>query len=150
MTGHGRHDTGTGTPEGVEPLDHTADVGYDVTAGSLEELFGRAAVGAIWLALGCLPPDGYEERRLVLEGESLAGLLRAWLREVLFWQEVEGFALSTVSEIAIEPEGVQLEARVLGGPPLGDPEREIKGVTWHGLAVRTTAEGWTARIIFDV
>jgi SHS2 domain-containing protein len=150
MTGHGRRNTETGAPEGVEPLDHTADVGYDVTAGTLEELFGRAAVGAVWLALGCLPPEGSEVRRLELEGESLAGLLRAWLREVLFWQEVEGFALSEVSDIEIEPEGARLEARVLGGPPLEDPEREIKGVTWHGLAVQATPDGWTARIIFDV
>jgi SHS2 domain-containing protein len=85
---------------------------------------------------------------VVLEADDLPTLLRAWLREVLWWHEVEGLALRRVRFRVLEP--VRLEAEVTLAPPPGPPVREIKGVTLHGLEVAEEAGEWRAQVIFDV
>lgn len=135
-------------PEGVRPLDHTADVGIEVVAPDLVELFRRAALGALWMALGHVPSSGREIRDLELAAEDRPGLMRSWIREILYWQEVEGFAASSV-EIA-ELNGSRIVAHVSGGEAPSHPEREMKGVTWHGLMVEPRNDHWVARVIFDV
>jgi SHS2 domain-containing protein len=147
---------------GVRSLDHTADVGIEVHASDLEELFRRAALGSLWMAVGDegwgggAPGQGretLEERTLLLEETDLAALLRSWCRELLYWQEVEGFLAQEIPELEIagaEPDPVRLRARIRGRDAPSHPVREIKGVTWHGLRVEASGEGWGARVIFDV
>jgi SHS2 domain-containing protein len=109
----------TGVPvPGVREVEHTADVGLDISAPDLPELFRRAALGAMWLVLerdvedpAALParpeaqpfqiasaPGGTEDsvleaRTLELVEADLPALLRAWLRALLFWEETEGFVV---------------------------------------------------------
>lgn len=149
-------------PQGVQALDHTADVGIEVTAPDLSTLFARAALGGLWLAMGCSVEGRGQVRELELEAEDLPALLRSWVREVLYWHEVEGFAAAGVEVEALEAgEGdgaARIRARLQGGPAPPDPAREIKGVTWHGLVLepvdapgaRPGEGGWRARVIFDV
>ncbi|NIP79499.1 MAG: archease, partial [Gemmatimonadetes bacterium] len=75
------------------------------------------------------------------------GLLAAWLRELLFLHETRrsdyvGAAFDLL-------EGSALHARVRT-EPARRAVREIKGVTYHELAVRRAGDGWKARVIFDV
>jgi len=146
-------------PPGVEALDHTADVGIQVRASSLEELFRRVALGSVWMAVGSWEPSTelphrLSEHSLELEGETLAELLRSWSRELLYWQEVEGLLPVEIRELEIErsPDAsrARLRARIACGSAPDHPIREIKGVTWHGLGVEKRDDGWCARIIFDV
>ena len=137
---------------GVRSMDHTADIGIEVDAPDLPELFRRAALGTLWMALErSLDEDASgsgEARELTLEADDTATLLRAWLREVLYWQEVEGYAV--VAADVTEVSDGRFSARVRGVVAPPDPVREIKGVTWHGLEVGRAADGWRARVIFDV
>ena len=134
--------------EGVRGLEHTAVVGLEVEAPTAEDLFVRAARGMMAL-LHDAPPDGGEEvRRLAVDAPDLASLLREWLREILYWHEVEGFATGHAEFRRLEPTG--LEASVRGGPAPESPIREIKGVTLHGLAAEEREGVWYGRIIFDV
>lgn len=165
-------------PPGVTFLDHTADVGLDVTAPTLEELFARTAAGMACLIHGgdrfgdvrraevaakqgvaadpgaAAPPGGASgdapalRRRVTLSADDLPALLRVWLREVLHWHEAEGLTLRGAA-FAVLTETV-LEATATLAPDTLEPIREIKGVTLHGLAVERRGEGWGARVIFDV
>lgn len=144
---------------GVESLEHTADVGLEIRAPTLAELFVRASRGTMWLVLGHAPrEEPTETRTLQVTEEDLPALLRSWLRELLFWQETEGFITREVSPKLLPmpscgAEGGQalgIQARVKGNLREGPVEREIKGVTLHGLAVEEVEEGWFARVIFDV
>lgn len=147
-------------PDGITFLDHTADVGLDVTAGTREELFHRAAVGMVALLRGrddegdpagaagvdAGPDEPVGPLSVELSADDDAGLLAAWLRELLFLHETRqveyaGARFDRLTSTA-------LEARVETAPAA--PVREIKGVTYHGLAAERTAVGWTARVIFDV
>lgn len=159
-------------PEGVEELEHTADVGIRVEASSVEQLFHRAAAGTVRLVQGDPGerpgggPDAPEnddgrgpatrsvEIRLPEEGGvdgSAAGferLLTHWLREVLYLLEVERFLYAGATFDRLEPR--HLEATVRGNDSAPPGVREIKGVTYHGLAVRRAGDQWTARVVFDL
>jgi len=149
----------TGWPQGVTTLDHTADVGIRVRAPALDALFHRAARGMIAVMRG--EPDearqtdagetagepAGEVRRVAVEAGDLETLLVAWLRELLFLVQVRDFEYRSARFQRLEPEG--LEAEVRGTPPAA-PETELKGVTYHGLAVERDDDGWTATVIFDV
>jgi SHS2 domain-containing protein len=148
--------------EGVMGLDHTADVGLEVEAPTLPELFRRGALGAMWLVLEreatADPGSSGQRRPLRLAEEDLPALFRAWLRTLLFWEETEGFvtleaALSFAPVPLCSSEDGQafgLEARVSGLTDTGPRVREVKGVTLHGLQVTRVDRGWMARVIFDV
>lgn len=159
-------------PSGVRALDHTADVGISVRGASLEELFVRAALGAVWMAAGTVPDDliagaagqpreadGRLDPELVqvsMEAEDREGLLRSWLRELLFRLEVDGRATVAVERIGFlkgEYGEISLSAHIRTLPAPESPIREIKGVTWHGLVVQPPSpadSSWRAQVIFDV
>lgn len=138
---------------GISFLDHTADVGLELHAPTLEQLFERAARGMVWLLQGLdrAPRENGSDpthRPLELSGDDPPSLLRSWLRELLHWHEAEGLAFHGVRfEVLIE---TRLEAVVSLVKEAADPVREIKGVTLHGLLAERREGAWTARVIFDV
>jgi SHS2 domain-containing protein len=144
---------------GVRGLEHTADVGLEVEAPDLPELFRRAALGATWLVLEGEVGEGVGEVRLLeITEEDLPSLLRSWLRFLLFWLETESFAV-TEAALSFAPaplcssshgQAFGLRARVVGRTHAGPSVREIKGVTLHGLEVEKREGGWCGRVIFDV
>lgn len=152
---------------GAVEIEHTADLGMEVEASSLEELFRRAAAGMMVLvrernglagaatASHSAPPAGQganeqEERIVELghESDDVAGLLVRWLRELLYLQEVEGFVYGEAEFDRIDGSG--LRARIRSAPASAPPIREIKGVTYHGLEVARRNGIWHTRVIFDI
>lgn len=132
-------------------IPHTADLGLEVEAPTLGELFERAGLGMLGLMTDVAALEPQEERALTVDADDLDALMHDWLHALLVQFQAYGFA---ACEIALEEVG----ERHLHGRAAGlriDPSRhplytEIKGVTYHQLAVRRTATGWWARIIFDV
>jgi SHS2 domain-containing protein len=160
--------------EGVRALDHTADVGFDVVAPSMDALFDRAARGLVALLHGedraaggppraPRPQEGSDEtsgnrpdhaagttsaRRVVVEAPDIGALLVAWLRELLWLHESAGFVYDGARFEALAATALVADVRgATGAPPAA---REIKGVTYHGLDVGRTDGDWHARVIFDV
>lgn len=159
---------------GVRGVDHTADIGIEIRAPDLPELFGRAALATQWLVLGraaeerspgtegsspSQDEDGGAIRKSVeLAEEDLSRLLRSWLRTVLLWEDTEGFVITGTRLMLLPtplcgaPDGQafglmgQVEGRLDNGPRV----REIKGVTLHCLEVERSEEGWSGTVIFDV
>lgn len=138
---------------GVISMDHTADVGIEVEADEVAELFRRAAAGMMHLILERLPERSDESRELRVSSADLAGLLRDWLRELLYWHESDGFAAASadIRTLDVGDGGdAVLEATVRGGPDEEPPVREIKGVTLHGLTAERRDGGWYGKVVFDV
>jgi len=129
-------------------VEHTADWALHVRGRDLPELFTHAAQGMIALIadseqLG--EPDVSGE--VVLAAADVETLLVDWLSELVYLYETEG-VLYTVFEIT-EATPVSLRARMRGKK--GERvKKEIKAVTYHGLQVRRTAEGFEATLVFDV
>lgn len=149
----------------VEPLSHTADVGYEITADSLSELFVGAAAGLVRALrpdageeTGALPDAGGPgggggggEETLSLEGPDRERLLVAWLRELLYRMDGGDRVPAGLDVRMTGPSALRARIRWSEAGAGEAPEREIKGVTYHGLHVGEDEEGrWHARLVLDV
>lgn len=139
---------------GVRELDHTADVGIAITAADPTELFRRAAVGMVRLmrevAAGRDAPRA-AVRALELTAGSIELLLVSWLSELLYLDEVEGFVFDdAVFDAPVELEAGRLRASISGHVVPDPPERQLKGVTYHGLRIDRAGDDWEAEVIFDI
>ena len=146
----------------VREIEHTADLGMEVEADTLPELFARAAFGTMELVRGDEDGDvsadgdssarrsGGERRSVAIDlpKDDLGTLLVRWLRELLYLQEVDGFVYGQADFERLDASGLRalVTARTDPEPPI----RELKGVTYHGLEVERTDDGWRARVIFDI
>ncbi len=136
----------------IRLLDHTADVGFEVEAPSVEGLFEEALRGLL-LVMFDAPPrgDGEEEREVRLSASDLETLLVRWLNELIFLVQGEGF-VPVSAEVRVG-EGHSLLARLHGVPlDVGKYgwQGEIKGTTFHGLEVVHRDGSLHARVILDV
>ena len=131
-------------------IDHTADVRLEANGADLADLFVNAAAGltAVVMPDVSISPD--EELSVSVEGEDDEELLVAWLREILFRLNVDGFMLAHVKNITLTDD--RCEALILGRrrKPDEEPEMEIKAVTYHGLSIDETPDGLVARVVFDI
>lgn len=136
-------------------LSHTADIGLELEAETLESLFREAAEGWRALVLEDSPVQGRQRRRLHLESTNLEDLLVQWLDELNYLLATEGWVPAAVRTIRLNQEAGrwQLNA-ILTGEPF-DPERhyiyfDIKGVTYHQLNIVQKQGGYRTRVIFDI
>ncbi len=135
----------------VREIEHTADLGLEVEAPSLPLLFERAGLGMLALMIDLAAVEPRERVAIALEAEDREALLHDWLQHLLVRLQAGSFA---VSELAVE-EVSERALRAWGAGERVDRGRhrlytEVKGVTYHQLALRETAGGWWARIILDV
>jgi len=135
----------------VREIEHTADLGLEVEAPSLPLLFERAGLGMLGLMIDLAAVEPRERVAIALAAEDREALLRDWLQHLLVRLQAGTFALS---ELAVE-EVNERALRAWGAGERVDRARhrlytEVKGVTYHQLALRETASGWWARIILDV
>lgn len=132
-------------------INHTADVGIKVWGESLESLFENAAYSMFDILTELDKVKVKESLGVEIEGKRTDELLADWLRNLLYKFNGEGYLLRefNIEEISKK----DLKAKV-GGEKL-DLSRhtlktEIKAVTYHGLEVKKTGQGWEAQVIFDV
>jgi len=136
-------------------LDHTADVGFEVEAGSLPALFEGAAKGLLQVMFeGPLEAEPGDEHRLRLEAEGLETLLVRWLDELVYLAQTRGeVPLETKVSLDRTPAGWRLEASLATAPFDRVADRfagEVKATTYHGLEIKQTGDRYRARVILDV
>lgn len=134
-----------------EAFEHTADIGLHAYGSTLPELFTNAAAGMESLMVAPAQIETQVSREVSAEGHDLVALLVAWLNELIFLFDTE-FLLLKQFQIN-DFTDTSLRATVSGEPydaTRHDLSSAIKAVTWHEAAVRPDAEGYRARIIFDI
>jgi SHS2 domain-containing protein len=133
-----------------EFIDHTADVGFRVSAPSLERLFEVAALALTEVITGVDSVAHRIERHIVLQEDDLEMLLVSWLQEILYLWDAEGLVFGRFR--------VRVENRRLTATAWGEPfdearhvlQTEVKAVTYHQLEVVESDQGWQARVILDL
>ncbi|MGK7917578.1 MAG: archease [Prochloraceae cyanobacterium] len=133
--------------EGFEEIEHTADWAYRVWAKNLEELFTQAAKGLYYLAGAQLASELRVTREIHLQGIDRESLLVAWLNELLHLYESEGLAGDRLEILQLEAR--TFRARVSAGK-VKQWLKDIKAVTYHNLAIRSTQTGFEVTIVLDV
>lgn len=140
----------------IRMLDHTADVGFEVTAApTLEALFDEARRALLVTVFERPPAVGEEDVFVRLSAPDLETLLVRWINELVFLIQDDGFVPAR-AEIRIRETGeggYTLEASLTGAPLDLEGhgwQGEIKSATFHGLDVTRDEEGWRAQMILDV
>ncbi len=136
---------------GFEIFAVTADKGIRAWGRDLPEVFVNAARG-MW-SLMVEPGMARRERMFPVKVEAgdRETLLVAWLNELLYLHETEGFV---ATECAIRHlTDTTLEAEVWGERV--DRERHplvghVKAATYHLLQVQPAEGGWEAQVVVDV
>ncbi len=134
-----------------ETFEHTADLGLRIRADDLNSLFAEA--GRALFSIIVENPDDIrtvEEIPFTIKGNEAEELLHDWLTELLFTFHVHRRLLSKF-DVHIHPTELTAIAR---GEKI-DPKRheinlEIKAITWHGLKVVQSPDGWMAEVIVDI
>lgn len=132
-------------------VEHTADTGIEVEAGSPEELFSGAASGMFSLVVDPVTVSATVSRCVSLEAGDIEELMFKWLNELLFILDTERLLLSRFAVQKVD--GLCVEATVEGEPidlARHVPLTEIKAATYHQMLVERRGAFWFARVIFDV
>jgi SHS2 domain-containing protein len=134
-----------------EFFEHTADLGLRIRAADLDTLFveaARALFAAVVADLSTVQPTQRVDVQVASEERDY--LLFDWLKALLYHFDVEHLLFSRF-ECHVGPEGLTGTA---WGEPLDrsrhDLEHEVKAITYHGLHVEQTADGWLAEVIVDI
>lgn len=142
-------------PEWFQEIDHTGDIGIRVTAETLPVLYERAAEGTfrVLTDLSAVRPD--TEETIHVSGPDREALLVRWLSELNYRHTVDHVVYCDFQIDAIDRESEDLDLRATIRGEKIDPERhtvytEIKAITFHGLEVKETEDGWTVQVIFDM
>jgi SHS2 domain-containing protein len=134
-----------------EFFDHTADLGLRVRAADLDELFAEAA-RALFAAVVEDPASvrPLQTRTLELAGADREYLLFDWLKTLLYHFDAEHLLFARF-EVRVREDGLTATAR---GEPLDrtrhELNHEVKAITYHGLRVEETADGYLAEVIVDI
>lgn len=130
---------------GFVEIPHTADLALQVWADDLSGLFATAAEGMYVLMGVTTQPDGGDVQTIELTSGDLESLLVAFLSELLYF--VERAIAFTAFDLQVTNLGVFGNMAPLS---IRGSFKEIKAVTFHGLEIKHTGEGFTATIVFDV
>jgi SHS2 domain-containing protein len=139
----------------IEMLDHTADVGFELGASTLEELFDEARRALLMVVFEYPPEEGREDGEVRLSAPDRETLLVRWLNELNYLIQDTGFVPAR-AEIEIRESaraGYALEARLAGAPFLPEEygwQGEVKSATFHGLEIVDGDDRLHARVILDV
>lgn len=129
-----------------EEIDHTADWAFRAYGNDLKELYQNAAY-ALFALEGALDAQSTLTRQVRVEGVDREAVLVNWLSELLFLQETQHetfqkFDVTALSETALEA--------TIAGAVASPRTRFIKAITYHGLEITQTPDGWQATIVVDV
>jgi SHS2 domain-containing protein len=134
--------------QGFEEVEHTADWAFRARGADLQQLFDGAARAMFDLqSRDAFAGADAVEREVEVQGFDRETLLVNWLNELLYLQEKHGETYSEFNISEISESG--LRARIRGRRSPG-AARMIKAVTFHGLEIKHTAEGWEATVVVDV
>lgn len=134
-----------------ETFDHTADLGLRVQAPDLDTLFAEAAEALFSVVVEDLSTvTASQNLEVNLTGDDREFLLFDWLKTLLYHFDAEHMLFSRF-EVHVRPDGLHGIAR---GEPLDrsrhELSHEVKAITYHGLRVEQTPDGWLAEVIVDI
>jgi SHS2 domain-containing protein len=134
-----------------ETFDHTADLGLRIQAAALDQLFVEAAEALFEVIVEDLHSVA-QTRQLdvTLPADDVDYLLFDWLKTLLYHFDAEHLLLSRF-EVHVGADGLKATA---WGEPLDRSRHElcheVKAITYHGLRVEQTDDGWLAEVIVDI
>ena len=134
-----------------EVFEHTADLGLRIRGASREELFIESARALTAVLISNLESiRRVEARSIRVAGDEDDFLLFDWLNEILYLYETERLLLVEY-KLTFTSDGLTAECEgEIADRSRHQLEHEVKAITYHGLRVTQSAEGWLAEVILDI
>jgi SHS2 domain-containing protein len=132
-------------------VEHTGELELELESTTAETLFEEALAALADLIgnderLSGSTPTRHLSREVDIQAGDRPALLAAWLDELVFLAETEGFVPEAVESLELGE--LELRARIRGRP--GHPPHLVKAVTYHRLELGRGNGGWRARAVLDV
>jgi SHS2 domain-containing protein len=133
----------------------TADLAFDASGDSLQELF-QGATCAVIEALADPTTVGSTWRQTIERSdENPAELLFDWLLDLVYWKDAAGvvFNRSELTLIRQDHGGWKLTGLLFGEPVNGSAQTlraDVKGVTKHLYCLEQSGGQWIVRVVLDV
>ncbi len=147
-----------------------ADVAFEATGKTLEEMFASAADAMMTTQVKDLKKVEHKvEKDFSLKAADEERLLHDFLQELIFFKDAErllfsGYELRITREAGAKGgnakggRGTEGGRYVLNAKAKGEPLDmkkhellvDVKAVSWHKFSVEKTAKGWKAVVIIDV
>lgn len=143
------------TPYRYLPDIATADVAFEATGESREEMFVAASDATMNVMVDDLSTIVPRERRMIdVSSDALDLLLFDFLQELIFRKDAERLLLRT-PRVSIESGKGMFRLTAEAWGETIDPGRhplnvDVKAVTLHDFRVERTQTGWRATVILDV
>ena len=130
-----------------------ADVAFEATGGSLEELFTEAARAVAETMIDIKDVKPSKVQNVELENEKLDMLLFDWLQEQVILKDSDALFFSAFTVTIKKNKKYQLSGELRG--EVLDPKRhtrrnDVKAVTMHQFAVEQRDDGWWCRVVLDI
>ena len=140
--------------QGYEYLDHTADAKFRAYGKTMEEAFENAALAMLNVMIDTRKVSDEVIKDVEVTSPDLDGLLVDWLSELLFIFEVDFLVFSRFDIESIKKHDGEylLSARIFGeevDPEVHKFDTHIKAVTYNGLEVEETPQGFALQVIVD-
>lgn len=137
--------------EGFEYFDVVADLGIRAWGPDARTAFGQCALGVFNVMVDLAEVEEREAREVSAAGEGPEPLLVAWINELLYLHDVEGFLVRRLQIPLFEPTRLR---SILHGEPF-EPGRHrpgllVKAATFHRLALTEAAGRVVLELIVDV
>ncbi|MBC8869898.1 MAG: archease [Planctomycetes bacterium] len=134
-----------------EVFDHTADLGLRIRSEDRETLFIEAARALFsTLVVNLQDVSCVQQKEYAVTSEEDDYLLFDWLGELLYTFDTERLLLSEF-DVQLTDDGLRATCR---GESIDlsrhELDQEIKAITYHGLKVEHTDDGWLAEVIVDI
>jgi SHS2 domain-containing protein len=135
--------------DGIAP----ADAAFEATGQGLAEVFSAAASALFAIIVDLENVKSIISRQVMLEAESQDELLFAWLSELVYLKDVHRELYSDFDVVITAGERLQLQAKI-GGDSVdnlaGLMQTDVKAITYHLLAIESTASGLKATVVVDL
>lgn len=131
-----------------EIIEHTADVGVECRAETIEALFEQAALGVLEIN-GAYEKGTGEKTIIELDAPDHGALLVDWLSEILYLHDARDAVVAGLGVDEIQDGRLRgwVELRERTGELVGTA---VKAVTYHRLMVEQQNDEWQARFYVDV
>jgi SHS2 domain-containing protein len=130
-----------------------ADLAFEATGKSLEELFTNAAMAMLVSQADTKTITSKETRTFELENDKVEQLLFDFLNEIIFFKDAEQLIFKSVEVKITKNKTYKLKATFSGDfidqkkHKLGN---DLKAVTMHRFRVGQTKTGWQCTVVVDI
>ncbi len=135
----------------VEILDISGDVGLEVQADDLYDLFEGVASGMFGLITNTADIQEKTERRITIHSRDIDNLVIAWLNELIFIFDTDGLVPRRYEFYELTEDSV--DGRIVGeefNPQIHERRLLIKAATYHDFEIKRIGSMWWLKVIFDI